>query len=40
MKDINLPEGVEILQELTPEFEEILTPEALGFITNLQRAFG
>ncbi len=40
MKDINLPEGVEILQELTPEFTEILTPQALDFIASLQRAFG
>jgi len=40
MKDIHLPEGVEILRELTPEFAEILTPQALDFIANLQRAFG
>ena len=40
MKDINHPEGVEILQELTPEFAEILTPQALDFIASLQRAFG
>ncbi len=40
MKDINLPEGVEILRELTPEFAEILTPQALDFIASLQRAFG
>ncbi len=40
MKDIHLPKGVEILGKLSPEFEEILTPQALDFIANLQRAFG
>jgi len=40
MKDIHLPEGVEILGQLSPEFEEILTPQALDFIASLQRAFG
>ena len=40
MKDILLPEGVKILQQLSPEFEEILSPKALGFIANLQRTFG
>ncbi len=40
MKDIHLPEGVEILRELSPEFVEILTPQALDFIASLQRAFG
>ncbi|MFB3056149.1 MAG: malate synthase A [Ignavibacteriaceae bacterium] len=40
MKDIHLPDGVEILGQLSPEFAEILTPPALGFIANLQRVFG
>ncbi|MCH6574704.1 MAG: malate synthase A [Bacteroidetes bacterium] len=40
MKDNQLPKGLEITGQLSPEFEEILTPQALGFITNLQRAFG
>ena len=40
MKDIQLPEGVEILAQLSPEFAEILTPQALDFIASLQRAFG
>ncbi len=39
MKDIHLPKGVEILGQLPPEFAEILTPQALGFIANLQRVF-
>ncbi len=39
MKDIHLPKGVEILGQLSPEFAEILTPQALGFIANLQRLF-
>lgn len=33
-------EGVKILGEVTPEFAEILTPEALQFVINLQREFG
>ena len=40
MKDIHRPDGVEILGQLSPEFTEILTPRALGFIANLQRVFG
>jgi malate synthase len=40
MKNTHLPEGVKILQKLSPEFEEILSPQATGFIANLQRAFG
>ena len=32
--------GVEVPGELTPEFEEILTPQALAFLAKLQRAFG
>lgn len=39
MKDIHLPKGVEILGQLSPEFAEILTPQALGFIANLQSVF-
>lgn len=33
-------EGVEILGEVTAEFAQILTPEALQFVINLQRKFG
>lgn len=33
-------EGIEILATLTPEFREILIPDALRFIAKLQRAFG
>ena len=40
MKKTHLPEGVEILRQLSPEFEEILSPQALDFISNLQRVFG
>jgi len=40
MKDIHRPDGVEILGQLSPEFAEILTHRALGFIANLQRVFG
>src|SRR5216117_1023327 len=35
-----LPIGVEILGETTPAFSEILTPEALAFVAELQRQFG
>ncbi len=31
--------GVEITGDLKPEFEEVLTPEALAFVAKLQRAF-
>ena len=32
------PDGIEIRGEITPEFAEILTPEALAFVAGLQRA--
>lgn len=32
-------DGVEVLGEITPQFATILTPEALAFIAELQRAF-
>ena len=32
--------GVEITGRITPEFREILTPEAVAFAVKLQRAFG
>ena len=32
--------GIEITAEVTPEFAQILTPEAVAFATRLQRAFG
>src|SRR6059058_3619176 len=35
-----LPTGVEVLGEITPDFSEILTPEALAFVAKLQRQFG
>ena len=33
------PAGVEVLGNVTPEFAEILTPEALAFVAKLVRAF-
>ena len=33
------PQGVRILGEIRPTFEEILTPEALAFVAKLQRKF-
>lgn len=35
----NYPEGVQISGNVTPEFAEILTPEALEFVVKLQRKF-
>ncbi len=35
-----LPAGVTITGPVTPEFAEILTPPALGFVAQLQRQFG
>ena len=32
--------GIEIKGRITPEFAEILTPEAVAFAAKLQRAFG
>jgi malate synthase len=34
-----LPEGIEILGKVTPQFAEILTPQALGFVAKLARKF-
>src|SRR5271168_2848734 len=39
MADMNLP-GVEIRGAMQPGFDEILTPEAVGFIVDLERRFG
>lgn len=33
-------DGLEIKADVTPEFAEILTPEALAFVVRLERAFG
>jgi malate synthase len=35
-----LPAGLRITAEITPQFTEILTPEALAFVAKLQREFG
>jgi len=40
MSELQLPEGVEILEVVSPEMAEILTPEALSFVAGLQREFG
>ena len=32
--------GIEITGRITPEFAQILTPEAMAFVAKLQRAFG
>ncbi len=37
---MDFPEGVAINANVTAEFAEILTPEALGFLAKLQREFG
>ncbi|HHY66144.1 MAG TPA: hypothetical protein GX517_02905, partial [Alicyclobacillus sp.] len=33
------PQGVEVIGEVTPEYGEILTPEALAFVADLHRRF-
>ena len=33
-----LPEGISLSGTLTPEFAQILTPEALAFVVKLHRA--
>jgi malate synthase len=35
----NYPDGVEIKGNVTPEFAEIVTPEAMSFVAKLHRAF-
>jgi malate synthase len=35
----NLPEGIQILGKVTPEYAQILTPEALAFVAKLHRHF-
>ncbi|MFN2542142.1 MAG: malate synthase A [Chthoniobacterales bacterium] len=35
-----MPSGVAVKAEITPEFQKILTPEALAFVAKLQREFG
>jgi len=39
MSEQKLPEGVEILEVVTPEMAEILTPEAISFVVALHREF-
>jgi malate synthase len=39
MSTTTLPEGVRISAEVTPEFAEILTPEALALVASLHREF-
>ena len=34
-----IPEGVKILGSMTPQFAEILTPQALAFVAKLARKF-
>lgn len=36
---VNLPQGVEVLADITPAYAEILTPEALAFVAKLHRRF-
>lgn len=37
---VKIPEGVQILGDVSSPFAEILTPEALDFLAKLQRGFG
>ena len=36
---MNYPDSIEITRTITPEFEEILTPEAVAFVAKLARTF-
>ncbi|WP_018130870.1 malate synthase A [Effusibacillus pohliae] len=40
MTTITCPPGVEVRGKVTPEYAEILTPEALAFLAKLERKFG
>ena len=40
MTAANYAPGIEIAGRVTPEYAEILTPEAMAFVARLQRAFG
>jgi len=40
MPQANYGPGIEIAGRVTPEYAEILTPEAMAFVARLQRAFG
>ena len=40
MSTPNFGPGIEIAGRITPEFAQILTPEAMAFVAKLQRAFG
>ena len=37
--NMNLPQGVQIAAPMKPEYERILTPDALGLVARLHRAF-
>ncbi len=39
-KSLPTSNGVQVRGKMTPAFAEILTPDALAFVANLQRAFG
>jgi len=39
-KPLSPPEGVEVLGPIAEGFEEILTPDALAFLADLERSFG
>ncbi|MBX9811661.1 MAG: malate synthase A [Burkholderiales bacterium] len=38
-RNLSCPDGVEILGKMTPQFAEILTPQALTFVAKLSRKF-
>ena len=39
MAELTLPEGMEVRGEVKPGYDEILTPEALAFVAELERSF-
>ena len=39
MTQPNVPAGMQVLGRITPEFEPVLTPDALAFLAKLHRSF-
>ena len=39
MTQPNVPAGMQVLGRITPEFEQVLTPDALAFLAKLHRSF-
>ena len=40
MSDLSFGPGIAVTGRITPEYAQILTPDAMAFAARLQRAFG